>query len=336
MQFIASITRNRSDIRKISRLWREGGDPRNPFRNVLITPLFTSPTALSHLREMRGTGEIEQLYFDSGGFYVQMGRITYEEMYYQLLQFYAENQWADWYVLPDYVPLSSDNSADVEYKVYTTAHRSCTFYREMPIALREKAMPVIQGHTDAQIAYCLERYAQLDVSYLGFGSFGTNGKKSSANLLTSHVLHLLQQIVPNLADRNIKLHAFGIGNPPIIHLLNQVGMYSFDSIGWMKTAGFGKVYMPFVRAYNITYKDLTARGLREYEFDAIREETGHRCPFCESFADLSKYRDLRVMHNLTVVLDTIDLLREWAFAQIAVLLQSYSPTYAKLQAQLSV
>ena len=42
--------------------------------------------------------------FDSGGYYVQQGVVTYESLYQKLLEFYRINQWADWYVLPDYVP----------------------------------------------------------------------------------------------------------------------------------------------------------------------------------------------------------------------------------------
>ena len=88
MQFIASITRRANDIRKIIRLWQESEDPRNPLKRVLITPLFTPPNTLQLIRDWRENGKIEEVYFDSGGYFVQMGRISYEEMYWQLLQFY--------------------------------------------------------------------------------------------------------------------------------------------------------------------------------------------------------------------------------------------------------
>ena len=78
-------------------------------------------------------------------------------------------------MLPDYVPLSSDTMEDVWYKVKVTAKRSNLFFKEMPTNLREKALPVLQGHTEDQIEYCLEKHLNLDVRRMGFGSFGTIG-----------------------------------------------------------------------------------------------------------------------------------------------------------------
>lgn len=332
MQFIASITRRANDIRKIMRLWQESGDPRNPLKRILITPLFTSPNTLQLIRGWKEDGLIEEVYFDSGGYFVQMGRISYEEMYWQLLQFYKANQWADWYVLPDYVPLSSDTREDVWYKVKVTAKRGDLFFKEMPANLRERAIPVLQGHTEEQIEYCLERHLNLDVQRMGFGSFGTNGKDSSVNTLTINALNFLSDLTPILGKRQIKLHAFGVGTPPVIYLLDRVGVHSFDSVGWMKTAGYGKIFMPFVRAYNVTYRDPAARGLKEQDFYALKRLTGHSCYFCHSFAKLTESRDYRVMHNLTVVLDTIEALTHGQCAHVEDILTNYSPSYAKLYA----
>lgn len=331
MQFVASITRNASDIRKINGLWKKHGDSRNPLKRILVTPLFTPPSALKLIREMRSRGEIEKVYFDSGGYFVQMGRLSYEEMYWQLLQFYRANDWADWYVLPDFVPLSSDNAEEVWYKVHTTADRSKLFYLEMPNDLKEKALPVIQGHNIQQIEYCLEKYMQLGIKQVGFGSFGTNGKASSVNTITGNALKLLVDLSTFLAQEGLQLHAFGVGNPPAIYLLNRAGVSSFDSVGWMKTAGFGKIFMPMTRAYNITYQDTMARGLQEHSFYELKELSDHHCFFCRSFQQLTESRDYRIMHNLTVVLDTIEMLKAEANSNLAQeILQAYSPNYAKL------
>ena len=51
MQFVTSLTVDASLLRKLLRLWDEGGDPRNPFANVLVTPLFASPSTLKLIRE---------------------------------------------------------------------------------------------------------------------------------------------------------------------------------------------------------------------------------------------------------------------------------------------
>lgn len=314
------------------RLWQESGDARNPFKDVLITPLFTPPSTLRLIRQWREQGIIEQVYFDSGGYFVQMGQISYEDMYWRLLQFYRTNKWADWYVLPDFVPLSSDTPEDVWYKVKTTANKGSLFFREMPESLRSKALPVLQGHTEDQIEYCLERYLELDIRRMGFGSFGTNGKQSSVNTLTTNALQFLSDVTPILDEKEIQLHAFGVGTPPVIYLLAHAGVHSFDSVGWMKTAGYGKIFMPFVRAYNITYRDPMARGLKEQDFYKIKELTGHHCYFCHSFAKLMESRDYRVMHNLTVVLDTIEQLNCGILEHVNHLLTNYSPSYARLYA----
>jgi hypothetical protein len=329
MKFIASITEDRYRIKEIRKLWAESGDTRNPFSNVLITPLFTPPSTLKLVRELKDAGEINEIYFDSGGYFVQTGRITYEEMYWRLLHFYRENQWADHYVLPDYVPLSSDNIDEVWHKVYRTADMSSLFFQEMPSKLQERALPVVQGHTLEQIEYCVERYLNLGVKNIGFGSFNTNGKSSSTNTLSALALKFLIYLVNFLHNHNVKLHAFGVGTPPVIYLLHKAGVHSFDSIGWMKTAGYGKIYMPFVRAYNVTYRDPQARGLKEEEFYRVKELTGHNCIFCQSFDKLATHRPTRVMHNLTVILDTIDGLA-LDTTHVPGMLVEYSPFYAKL------
>jgi len=335
MKFIASITEGRYRIKEIKRLWDESGDPRNPFASVLITPLFAPPSTLELVREMRESGIVDEVYFDSGGYYVQTGKITYEEMYWKLLKFYRANQWADHYVLPDSVPLSSDNIDEVWYKVHKTADMSTLFFQEMPASLQARALPVVQGHTVEQIEYCIERYINLGVKNIGFGSFDTSGKSGSANALSGSSLSFLAHLVKLLLTYGTKLHAFGVGTPPVIYLLHKLGVYSFDSIGWMKTAGYGKIYMPFVRAYNITYRDPQARGLTEREFYKLQELTGHICSFCQSFDKLANHRPTRVMHNLAVILDTIDLLKENEL-DVPNILTNYSPFYAKLTAQVTV
>lgn len=329
MQFVASITRDASEIRKLQMLWNESGDTRNPLSRVLVTPLFARPSTLRLIRELKETGAISEVWFDSGGYFVQMGRITYDEMYFRLLDFYRANTWADWYVLPDYVPTSSDLPDDVWHKVHRTANGGSLFWDEMPDLLKPKALLVIQGHTVDQVEYCLSRYLNIGAKRLGFGSFGTNGKASSVNSVTSAALDLLVHLSKISEQASVHLHAFGVGTPPVIYLLNKIGVSSFDSVGWMKTAGYGKIYMPFVRAYNITYKDLTARGLRYEKFMELKASTGHNCHYCQSFDILQRDRFARIMHNLTVVIDTVQTAGQ-DHDLVNNLLKQYSPFYAHL------
>jgi queuine/archaeosine tRNA-ribosyltransferase len=280
---------------------------------------------------MKEEGLIEQVTFDSGGFFVQMGKITYEEMYWQLLQFYREHDWADWYTLPDYMPLSTDDENTRWYKTRRSANGSRSFFQEMPGNQRSRALPVIQGRTRDQIDHCLETFIPLGITRLGFGSFGTNGKESSSNLLTTESLGFVSYISKILQGQRISLHAFGVGTPPIVYLLHSAGVDSFDSIGWMKTAGFGKVYLPFIRAYNITYDDRSARGMQKGTFEELKHLTQHKCTFCESFEMLTTKREHRVLHNLAVIHDTVEMVLAGKAADLLYLMDAYAPTYTRLR-----
>lgn len=328
MRFVASLTRGASELEMMFRLWRESGDERNPFENVLITPLFIPKSGLRVIRDWKEQGVIKNLYFDSGGYYVQMGRIDFVELYMELLLCYGQESWADHYVLPDHVPSSSD-SLDVKWrKVRDTAEYSRAFFDEMPDDLKLRSIPVVHGHNHDQISYCIENHLSLGTDYLGFGSFDTGGIHGSVNKLSSTTYSYLGHITRILAERNIRLHGFGVGTPPVIHLLSEIDVYSFDSIGWMKTAGFGKVFLPFVRAYNITYRDKSATTITENEFAEMKAYTGHECSFCTSFERLHRDRFSRIMHNLAVVMDMVHGLHK--DLDVLDVLRRYSPNYAAL------
>ena len=104
MKFVLSATDNVGTLRKVMQLWDELGDPRNPFAQVLISPLFTASGTFKLVRDELKSRRGSIIFFDSGGYYVQQGRIDYEFLYARLRKFYQEHTWADWYVLPDHVP----------------------------------------------------------------------------------------------------------------------------------------------------------------------------------------------------------------------------------------
>lgn len=306
MRFVASLTRNASELNKILELWRESDDPRNPFENVLITPLFMPPSGLKVIRQWKEEGIIRNLYFDSGGFYVQMGKIDYVDLYYPLLQYYKKERWADWYVLPDHVPLSNDAPDVIDRKVRDTVESGRNFFEELSSDLQQKAIPVVHGYTAKQIDYALTNHLKMQTGYIGFGSFDTSGSKSSVNKVGKSAYENLKHITSVAEEVGAKTHVFGVGNPPVIHLLSLVNVFSFDSIGWMKTAGFGNVFLPFIRAYNVSYLDESATTITKKQFEQMKEITGHHCSFCDSFQRISKERYIRTMHNVSVILDMMD------------------------------
>ncbi len=135
LQFFASMTAAPSDFQKIERLLAQTNPSSDPLAHILSTPLFMNKEALSSLRRFQEERNSE-VCFDSAGYYVQLGRIDYHALYMKLLNCYRTHRWADRYVLPDNVPLSSDTDAQVEEKVHETVYYSCLLFKEMPDELK--------------------------------------------------------------------------------------------------------------------------------------------------------------------------------------------------------
>jgi hypothetical protein len=309
LRLVTSLTVDASLLRKLLRLWDAGGDPRNPFAHVLVTPLFASPSTLrivrSELKEKRGA----KVYFDSGGYYAQQGKISFEELYCQLRDYYRNpyNQWADWYVLPDDVPTSDDCPRKVNEKVNNTITAARMFHAEMPPTVKRRSLPVIQGHTFDQVNRCIAAYREIGSTYIGFGSFGTGGSNNSINITDARSARTVSHIAGTLKNEGVRVHTFGVSTPPVIYAFMKLGLYSFDSLAWQRSAGYGKVYMPFTRAYNVSHRSTRNSALTEIEFEQIKQRTGHTCPFCEDFRALGENRLFRSLHNLVAVMETIEM-----------------------------
>jgi len=332
VQLVTSLTVDASLLRKLLHLWDESGDPRNPFACVLVTPLFSSPSTLKIVREELKEKRGATVYFDSGGYYAQQGKITFDDLYVALRDYYRnpENQWADWYVLPDHVPTSIDTVETVDVKVSDTITASKMFFAEMPSRIQEYSIPVIQGHTFEQVNRCIAAYREMGVKYIGFGSFGTNGSNNSINVADERSAKNVIHITTELAKAGINLHTFGVSTPPLIHAFQKLGIYSFDSLAWQRSAGYGKAYMPFTRAYNVSHRSTRNSSLSQVEFEQIKQRTGHTCPFCEDFHLLSERRLYRSLHNLVAVMETIDHNTTLGKEAIASLIAWKSPRYYQL------
>jgi hypothetical protein len=67
-----------------------------------------------------------------------------------------DNQWADGYVLPDIVPISTDSDEVVEYKVRETLYHCSRFFDQMPSYVQKRALTPVHGRTPDQINRCIE------------------------------------------------------------------------------------------------------------------------------------------------------------------------------------
>lgn len=337
MQLVTSLTLEPNLLRRLLRLWDEGGDPRNPFATVLVTPLFASATTLKLIREELKEKRGATVYFDSGGYYAQQGKIGFDDLYHTLQDYYAtlDNQWADWYVLPDHVPTSKDTPHVIQKKIYETVTASKSMFYGLPDTLRERAIPVIQGHTDTQLRFCIENYLSFGAQYIGFGSFDTCGPNESINRITLDTIDLLKTVNELATHYHFKLHLFGIGSPPAHYLFSQMQVRSFDSLTWLKAAGYGHVFLPFVRGYRITHRTTQRIYWDENEFLLWKGITEHSCPFCESYAKLAENRLFRILHNISTFMETAERLGYWSNERIQHIIGSTSPTYLSFLARMN-
>ncbi len=315
LDFFASITAAPSDFRKIEISLAKASPYSDPLARVLTTPLFLNKEATNLVRRFqveRGS----EICFDSAGYYVQVGKIGYHELYMKLLKCYRANRWADRYVLPDYVPLSSDTFEQVEEKVRETVYYSCLFFEEMPDELKSKAMPVVHGRTRVQVEYCLEHYLKLGVEWVGFGSFGTFGKNNETNVATQSAVENARLVVKIAAKYGLKVHLFGLGAPALAGMLHSIGASSFDSASWFKAAGFGQVHLPLMRSYNITYNNSLSeiqKGITWDDFTRLKQVTEHDCIYCEDYQTLAGHKMHRVIHNLLVINESVSMLNQGQF-----------------------
>jgi hypothetical protein len=309
IRFVASLTVDASSIRRIIERLDHAQTRHNPLAHVLTTPIFAGNKALAAIRDIKERGS--SVMFDSGGYYCQTGRIDYQSLYSRLLRIYGQNQWADMYVLPDNVPTSKDDPETVAQKVCMTYEQSSNFFQAMPDELKPRAMPVVHGHNYQQIDACLETYIRLGVKQIGFGSFGTFGKNSQVNVATQSAVEYARYTAQVAHSYGIKVHMFGMGVPVVIMMLYGIQADSFDSSSWLKAAGFGQVFLPLMRAYNITHRNTTSelqKGINVPDFRLYCQVTGHSCPLCDCMDCLQYNKMQRAAHNLIVLCETVEML----------------------------
>ena len=315
--FVASLTSTASDLKQLIQMWEREGPNRKPFERCIITPLFIERKSFDYVRYIHEHWGIEVI-FDSGGFFVQQGKISYDELFVRLLNFYSQHRWAQTYVLPDFVPTSRQTSDEITERVYITASESIRFLGRLPIDLRDRALGVLQGHNPEHLKHCFDAFIESGLQRIGFGSFDTTGINAEINLLTAQTERRLV-FVRDLIRRNFlngkiasppDLHLFGVGSPNIIDQFKNYLATSYDSSGWQRTAGFGNVYLPFMGRQNVSHRStvlMLNKSMNAKEFYAQCERTKHSCPFCRDFPRLQKDRLVRMWHNAIVFGEMMDI-----------------------------
>ena len=172
-------------------------------------------------------------------------------------------------------------------------------------------LPVVQGHTREQIKDCVDNYADMGATYIGFGSFGTSGDNNSINTVTKQAIQMIEFLKHQAQKHDLKIHLFGVGTPNVLPLFYELGIDSFDSSCWSRTAGYGNVYLPFIGRKSITQRmarEIGGVAYTQARFNELKEATSHSCPFCADFETLKASRIYQMVHNLYVMLDTVNAL----------------------------
>jgi GNAT superfamily N-acetyltransferase len=318
--FVASLSNAANDLRNLIRLWEDEGPDERPFERCIITPLFTDGRSLRLVRSLHdrwGVGVV----FDSGGFFVQQGKVTYDELFPRLLDYYARNDWAEAYVLPDFVPTSRNSPAEVDERVHVTAAEGVKFHRRMPADLRPRALGVLQGRSAAHLKFCLEAYLGSGIPHLGFGSFDTKGVNAEINVFSAQAARRLEVLSELLAGPYLRgasdalpsFHLFGVSSPALLGDFPRFLATSFDSSGWLRTAGYGNVYLPFRSRRNVTHGASALScglGLSAAAFYAACAASRHACPFCRDFDRIRNDRYARMWHNALVFREMTERLND--------------------------
>jgi len=339
-QFYVGLTADASSIRGLVRRFYEGyggQPPFHPFERIIVSPLFVPPATLRLLKSWReGSSPIQSpvancqsLIFDSGGYQVQTGKLTYEELCRELRKTYERETWADFYVLPDHVPTSRDSDAEVERKIKETLTMGELFLNWLssvtrpsslapcplpPVPFVKRVIGVVHGRTVKQIREGVRKWHELGVRYIAFGSFGTSGRDGSVNLLSQNSLKLLKALQDEALSLGMKFHIFGIGNPTYLVRLKNEGIEptSFDSTGWWKAGGFGNLL--FVGAPQLHFARYSASMgmVSTSKAKDVKAAVQHDCPFCSNLRALRESRWLRVLHNLVAFAEAVQIVMDGA------------------------
>lgn len=232
--------------------------------NILLNPLIMRRDILNLLKEY--CSEIKDIMVDSGAFLVQQGRLDYSQLLCRIEKVYSELPCASWYVLPDYIPLSQDDDSTVERKVELTVGNALRLADKLGDSVRHKLIPVVHGRTMAHFHKCINAYARMKVKRIAFGSLVTNGPSNGINSLSRRTIDTLADILTLANKHALEVHLFGISGPTHLLICRLFGVSSVDSSAWNRIAGYGLIYLPFLRSFHIT---AGARHSKSYSMSQI-------------------------------------------------------------------
>lgn len=310
-------------IEKLRPIWyEEVGESPDPFKYILVSPIDGSRRLMAMLKKHKDEYE-SHIFFDSGGYLTEKGKISYGYLVRNLLDIYKKYPWADWYVMPDYPPRHNDPPHIIEKKVQLTIQNVIKMWKESPSFIKERAVAPIQGFNLQQIDKTLDEYLGYDFNYMAFGAFKIVMKNKGVLLLdrksAEYILHIQRRLKPY----GVKLHVFGIGTFPSLYFFTKAGVYSFDNTSWIRGPKFGALSITMMPTFNAktkeTKSDLTiGETLTPEKFRMLNELWGHKCPWDEPWDELVApgNEDRRVLHGLAALMDTLALSEKMSYKEV--------------------
>lgn len=280
-----------------------------PLRNVLITPINIGPQSkfLPYVRDLKDSGRIERIIFDSGGYSLMTGTLektrnisTVEALVEKDMKLYEENaNHVDAFMMLDDPPTGADNFDTVQKKIGDTIRVTLDFFNQMSSKVQDKCVPIYHCQHLDEVEIFTEAYAPI-IQRSGFVSYSaaSTTMPNASRLLGMNSVPILKKIVNDLQE----VHCLGIVSPLATFLLALLGVRTYDGSSASINAGNGEVYLPYQPSIPMTTN--TSKSHRvpsQKEFDLLKEETGHHCPFCSDINVLIKTPEYRFLHNLIVV-----------------------------------
>jgi hypothetical protein len=326
VDFYPSLTINRCHFDRLCELWyKQFPGAGFPFRHAIVSPLVARNGILQRLHHYR---EHCKIIFDSGGFHVQQGRLPLRSASFRLKLAYEQHTWAHRFTLPDAPITSLDSREAVGRKLSSTRNQYIQFPKRLPDSFRRRFLPVVHGTTLVELRRSAIAARLVGSDSLGFGGFSTSGPNSGVNSFTNQTLPLLLEFAALCKEWGLDSHVFGIGGPASIAVLHYIPVSTFDSAGWIRTAAYGNVYLPYMGALNITGASSSRRYVTRKQFRRLLNETRHQCAFCDDLKLLTDSWKHRALHNYCTATDAVRELRDMPAEETLEKLRSFNMRFA--------
>ena len=301
------------------------GYPPQFFKDILVTPLVYEKNMNDIFDQMayfRSNGDHNFLMFDSGGFQVNSptNDITPANLVERNLYLYNTYDKADAYVLPDVAINKNQSDEKQTENVKETIKLSRELYNRLPERIQVKSVPVYQVNKKEHIDMQFESHSKIS-ELSGMLCYSIPAPWKKLNFEHMKWILYLKSLQPQT-----KIHLLGCTSQPAFYCMQQLDVYSCDSISPISIAVNGEI-ATYTGRITMSNRSQHRLGDNEPTIDEFREATGHRCPFCdpENRERLTNNQFWRIMHNIILYSEVGDYYKRFSFDEY----KAYSKTTKK-------